>query len=449
MIMTGRTSGRWHGTAERRPLIVTPRMVAALLLVGLAVRTGRADELIGTNGERFVGRVVTRSDTAVVFESELGGRVTVPRDRIRELRETSAASPDPAHPPAAASASNPSPAPPPLPPGAEGDGFDWIQLKSGEWLKGRLKAMQNEQLEFDSEKLKLQKFDWKDVDQVRSTQNTRLMIEAGKVRTTAAGPVRVTRDSVMVGEPGATTTYPRMQVVAITPGGERELDKWSGKVVAGVTLRAGNTEQVDASAQISLQRRTPETRLGLEYLGNFSRLDSEENANNHRVTTEFDYWLSHRFFIRVPYLEYFRDPFQNIDDRLTAGAGIGYDIIDRPRAEWNVTIGPAYQHNWYTSVEPGQPTDAAAAALFFGSRLDWELSSKIDLILEYRGQFTRREIGDTTHHGTATLEVELTKRLDLDVSLIWDRISNPAPAANGTEPKPDDFRLILGLGVDF
>jgi len=33
------------------------------------------------------------------------------------------------------------------------DKFDWIQLKSGEWLKGRIKAMQDRELEFDSEEL--------------------------------------------------------------------------------------------------------------------------------------------------------------------------------------------------------------------------------------------------------------------------------------------------------
>src|SRR5208282_5505081 len=33
------------------------------------------------------------------------------------------------------------------------DSFDWIQLKSGEWLKGRVKAMQERKLEFFSEEL--------------------------------------------------------------------------------------------------------------------------------------------------------------------------------------------------------------------------------------------------------------------------------------------------------
>ena len=30
------------------------------------------------------------------------------------------------------------------------DNFDWIQLKSGEWLKGRIKAMQERELDFES-----------------------------------------------------------------------------------------------------------------------------------------------------------------------------------------------------------------------------------------------------------------------------------------------------------
>ena len=68
---------------------------------------------------------------------------------------------------------------------------------------------------------------------------------------------------------------------------------------------------------------------------------------------------------------------------------------------------------------------------------------------EYRGQYTSREVGETTHHGQSTLSLDLNKRLTLDVSGIWDRISDPKVGADGIQPKPDDFRLVLGLGVHF
>lgn len=41
--------------------------------------------------------------------------------------------------------------------------FDWVQLTSGEWLKGEIKSMYNESVEFDSDKLNLLRIDLQDV----------------------------------------------------------------------------------------------------------------------------------------------------------------------------------------------------------------------------------------------------------------------------------------------
>jgi hypothetical protein len=40
--------------------------------------------------------------------------------------------------------------------------------------------------------------------------------------------------------------------------------------------------------------------------------------------------------------------------------------------------------------------------------------------------------------------------MDLDVSLVWDRIQEPADSdSNSDDPKKDDFRLLVGFTVDF
>ena len=325
------------------------------------------------------------------------------------------------------------------------DSFDWIQLKSGEWLKGRVKAVQERELEFFSEELDDMTFDWKDIRQVRAHRILDLLTVTGEK---LSGPVMVTPDQVTVG--GAQPrVFSREEIQSLTPGGSKERDYWSGKVSLGLNLRTGNTKQVDYNASVNLQRRTPETRFTLDYLGNLSSVDSVESANNHRVNSEFDYWLSQRFYLLLPSVEYYRDPFQNLAHRLTVGGGLGYDLIDHPNLEWNITTGPAYQYAWFDSSEPGEPTQKGTAALAFGSRFKWDIAYRTKLILEYRGQYTSREVGETTHHGVSTLTFELTKRFDLDVSFIWDRISNPRVGADGIQPKPDDFRLVVGLGVDF
>ncbi|MCC7377437.1 MAG: DUF481 domain-containing protein [Verrucomicrobiales bacterium] len=325
------------------------------------------------------------------------------------------------------------------------DGFDWVQLKTGEWLKGRVKAMQERDLEFYSEKLEDLTFDWKDVRQLRSPRYLSLLFTNGEQ---ASGPVHITPDRVKIG--GATPSeQPRERLQSLTPGGSRERDQWSGNASIGFTLRAGNTEQYEYNAQAHLQRRTPATRLSVDYIGNLSSVNGVQSANNHRANLEFDLWLSKRFYLVLPSGEYYRDPFQNLAHRATAGVGVGYDLVDRPKVTWNVTTGPAYQHAWFDSTQPGDPDQKSTAALWFGSRFDWDITRRIEFTAEYRGQYTSRAVGETTHHGVATLSLDITESIDLDVSFVWDRISQPSIGEDGVQPKPDDFRLILGIGLDF
>jgi putative salt-induced outer membrane protein YdiY len=325
------------------------------------------------------------------------------------------------------------------------DRFDWIQLKSGEWLKGRIKAMQDRELEFDSEELDDLTFDWKDIRQVRSSRILDVLFIDGEL---VSGPVAITPSEVSVGEE-TPRVLPRDQLQSLTPGGSKERNYWSGNISAGLTLRSGNTEQVDYTAQAHLQRRTPATRLSLDYIGNVSVQDSVESANNHRVNSEFDLWLSRKFYLILPFAEYYKDPFQNLKHRATVGVGVGYDLIVQPKLEWTITAGPAYQYSWFESAQAGERTEKGAGALAFGTRFDWDITRKIEFSLSYRGQYTSQEAGETTHHAVGTLSFDITKRFDLDISLSWDRIANPKVGSDGVQPEPDDFRLVLGLGVDF
>ncbi len=325
------------------------------------------------------------------------------------------------------------------------DGFDWVQLKSGEWLKGRIKAMQDRELDFDSEEMDEQTFDWKDVRQLRSPRTIDVLFVTDE---RFSGPVIITPTEITVG--GETpVTLPRSDLQSLTRGGDLERDYWSGKVSLGLTVRGGNTDQIDYNATANLQRRTPATRLGVDYTGNFSSVSDVETANNHRLSAEFDLWLSRRFYLVVPYFELYKDPFQNIANRLTGSVGVGYDLIDKPKVEWNITVGPAYQYIVYDSSQPGEPTKKGAGAMVFSSRFDWDITRKVELILEYNGQFTSRAIGETTQHAVTTLSIDITKRFDLDISFTWDRIANPKVGSDGVQPEPDDYRMAVGLGLDF
>ena len=331
---------------------------------------------------------------------------------------------------------------PPIP--AE-DGFDWIQLKSGEWLKGRLEALQDEKLEFDSEELEELGFKWEDIFQVRSSRTFDLLFED---KEEVSGPISITREWVTVG--GASPrTRPRAKLLSITRGGSKERNYWSGDATLGLTVRSGNADEVLYNAQARLQRRTPATRFTLDYLGNISSADGAKSSNNHRVNAEFDLWLSRRLYLVLPSGEYFTDEFQNIAHRFTLGTGLGYDLVDRSTLDWNVSALPSFQATRFDSVQAGEAERKDAGALVLGSEFDWEISRRVDLVLEYQGQFTNSELGETLHHSVSKLEIELSKLFELDISFVWDRVGDPQANEDGITPEKDDYRLVVGFGVDF
>lgn len=330
--------------------------------------------------------------------------------------------------------------PPPMP-----DEFDWVQLTSGEWLKGEIKVMYEDSLEFDSDELDLLTLDFADIKELRSAQVLNVRMQSGE---TATGKVLLEESSIRVfGD--SPRQFDRALLVSLTAGVPKERNYWTGKVSAGGNLRSGNTDETEGSANVSFQRRTVENRVHLDYLGSYSSINDVESSNNHRANAVWDWFFSQKLFLRPVSLEYYKDPFQNIDSRYTIGAGLGYQLIDSARTDWSIYAGPAYQATSYVEVEPGESRDEDTAALSAGTSFETELTSHIDFNYDYTFQFTSPEAGEYNHHMIGTFEMELTDALDFDLSLVWDRINEPRANADGTVPEPDDYRLIFGIGYDF
>jgi len=165
--------------------------------------------------------------------------------------------------------------------------------------------------------------------------------------------------------------------------------------------------------------------------------------------TTFDLTLTKQFFVRPFFGQYYHDPLQNISQQATVSAGAGYFFFDDPHSEWQAFIGPAYQYTRFGTVEPGQPIDNSTPALIFQTGIDQTLTQRLDLLLTYQGILTSDDAGKFTQHAVGTLKFKLTRLLDLDLSLIWDRTEQPLPDSSGRVPKQDDFQTVLSLGIRF
>ena len=331
------------------------------------------------------------------------------------------------------------------PPSALPEKFDWIQLTSGEWLKGDLKVLYDDKLEFDSDELDLLELDWEDVKQVRGHKLYSVRFE-GPV--TVVGILKVVDDKVFVTTKEKVLEFDRSRLISIAYGEPKEIGYWSAKVSLGLDIREGNSDQIDYSASAHAQRRTSESRFFIDYLGIFNKTEGVETANSQRISSYYDIFKTRKFFWRPVFGEYFRDPFSNIQNRVTVGTGIGYHIIDTSKTEWDITPGIAYQYTQNVSVEAGQDTDNSTPTFVLGTNYDTELTKKIDFNASYRFYIVNQESGKYTHHAKAAIEIELTRRLDLDLSFVWDRIQDPKPEADGRIPNQDDFYFFFGIGFE-
>jgi hypothetical protein len=333
----------------------------------------------------------------------------------------------------------------PTPPPEMPEEWDWIQTTSKEWLKGEVLDLYEEKLSFDSDELDELSFDWGDVQEIR-TKGTMVVGLVGGRRVT--GRLFLEGDTLRVmGEQDQNFT--KADVLSITAGEPKEINYWDFYASLGANYRTGNTDQTEMTSKARVRRRTVNSRVVVDWLASFNDTDGVVATDNQRLTGTWDLFLSKRFYITPVFAEWYRDPFQNIANKYTLAVAAGYDIIDTSKIDWTVSGGPGYTHTQFDDVAEGSPDDDSAAAFIFGTTYDHEISKKLDFLFDYRATLTNETSGEYLHHLLTSLEFELTRILDFDITWVWDRIQNPRADSDGTFPEQDDYRLSFMLGLDF
>lgn len=335
-----------------------------------------------------------------------------------------------------------------MPPGTTTLNFDgtsdWIELTSGEWLKGKIKGMVEGELVFDSDKLDDLTLDWDDIAQIRSPRAMRMMLDD---QSTVLGRVSMKDGDVIV---AGHAPIPRDQVVIMVPQRMSEIQFWSIQVTAGATFQSGNTEQLSYNIVADVTRQSVTTRLHAGYIGNYSKNLDVITTNNQRANAFFDYFLNRLVFIRFAQAEYYFNPFQNIALEFSVGPGVGLQFYRESKLKWDLVAGPAYEFTSFESVEAGEPDNSTTAAGRLSTTIATKPFKDFKLGGTYQVAFTNERSGLVTSHLVGTASYKLVNSVfALRVSAIWDRIQSPTANENGEVPERDDFQLVLGFGVDY
>jgi len=329
-----------------------------------------------------------------------------------------------------------------------GDSFDWVQLVSGEWIKGNIARMRNDKMEFDSDKLDMLYLDLADVSLVHSPQVNTYVFDD---RASATGPAVITAEQVIVQTEEGTKTFPRSELESIVEG-EKERDWWSMKLRFGLTLNKGNTDQLTYDINFNTRREDEKTLLDLNYNTTFGRTGGTQNVNRHLGEFLFNVFLGSRWWVTPVFGQLFNDRFQNIRFRATPAAGAGIHIIDAPKAKWDFVTGMGYQYLNYKNASQltsgSNPQNDGFIPLF--TYADFDITGDIDLTLSWLTNLVFTTIGNTNHTGRAELAVELTKVIDLDIAFLYLRTEQPAPPPDPVAPaiKKNDYQLVVGISLE-
>ncbi len=324
--------------------------------------------------------------------------------------------------------------------------YDWVKTKSGEWFKGEIKALYEDELEFDSDEVGIYTFDFDDVVEIKSYHIISVNIEN---LATFPGVLRLKGSVLKVVQGENTYEFNRDDVISFAPAGEHERSFWSGKATLSLDFRRGNSNQYDYSAQINVQRRTSMSRLTFDYLGRTSVKDDVKTANDHRLNQKYDRYLTRHFFWTPVFSEIYTDKYKNIDQQLTLGLGVGYTIIDTKKSTWSVSGGPAFLYTKYATVEEGKAIDTFSPALEVSTKYEIEVNNITDITYNYKLTYSDQAAGKYKHHMLLTLENDLTSWLDLDITGVWDYILEPEKSADNTTPDKSDYQLLVGFSIEF
>jgi len=322
----------------------------------------------------------------------------------------------------------------------------WIELTSGETLKGTVTAVYDSALYFDSVHFGDIRIRLSKIRRMQGQGNFEVTTDG---RRTLVGTLDVNGDTVTVTTDDEQFEYSRSQLLSVTPSFQRERDRWTGDVRAGLNVRQGNTNIVEGNLATTLTRRTPTARGVIDYLAQVNETEGERVADSHRLNVSSDRFTGTRFFWRPISVQYYQDRLQNIAHQGTIDAGVGYILADSDRVDWDIQVGAGVNYLRNVSVADGESLSETSPVGTLGSDLSIEVTPTIDYELDIAMSFLNEESGRYQHHIVTGLSTDLIGNLDFDVSIIWDRTERPQRQQDGTLPEKDDLWVIFGLGYEF
>lgn len=219
-------------------------------------------------------------------------------------------------------------------------------------------------------------------------------------------------------------------------------ESWTGSVTAGLAITSGNTDRRNANAAAEVIRRTEDTRLTVRGTWDYG----EDKASGAWVLTQRRVFGSGKydwFFSKKTYLygqvtgEY--DKFADLDLRLTAGGGLGYQLYEDADFALQAEAGLTYfDENRITGVDDEY---LAARAAY---RARWTFNDKVTLLQDGEFYPSVEDVADFYARVDTRIRASLTSAMFAQMQWIFDYDNTPAAGFDR-----QDHRILASVGWSF
>jgi putative salt-induced outer membrane protein YdiY len=326
-------------------------------------------------------------------------------------------------------------------------GADEIFFKNGDRLTGQILRLEGGRMTFKSNVAGELTVNLSDLESFKSEQPLDVRLQDGSTVRAAVSDAPRGEVTVAPNTPQART-LPVAQVKAINPK-----DGWSGSALAGLLVTRGNSNTDNANVEFNVEKRRLNDRFtaGGTYLYGRQRDpasgEKTTTTDNWNVRAKYDYFFSpHLYAYGNTKVE--KDNIANLDVRLTPGAGVGYQIVDRPDFKASAEAGLTYVYEKFAAPDEASTTEFRDHNEYLSGRLAYKLEKKFGdrLTLFHSAEYlpSFRDLGDYLVNAEGGMRVGVTGQLFVEYKLTLTYDAIPAPGASNT-----DLRHLLSVGWQF
>jgi putative salt-induced outer membrane protein YdiY len=321
---------------------------------------------------------------------------------------------------------------------------DEVVFKNGDHLTGEIKQMVDGKLIFQSDMAGEVTIDMSNIQTFSSDAPVAVHLQDGTVFSQRVLGSEPNHFAIEGSETLQAQEFELMSISLINPP-EKPQPRWTGDISAGFTSTHGNTKTQAISGSANLSKRTERDRT--QFSADYGRGRQEDPDTGEKKTTE-DWWRTkakYDYFLTKKLYTYFdgryeKDAVAELDRRVIAGSGLGYQWIESEKTKFSTEAGIAHLYEKFDNQTESNSEVSAQAGYYF----DTKLAKNLKFIHNLTYYPSTDRFSDYFLTSTAELRTNLSKRFFLNFKTIFDYDATPAVDAHKT-----DVKYIFGLGYGF